>query len=233
MISALAADRGVVDVRTLTGFKWVSRPIVDRPDHRYLFGYEEALGYCVGDRVRDKDGISAALVMAELVAATRAAGRTLWDILDDLAVRYGVHRTGPVTIRFEGGTGLDRRAALMAEAVADPPAELAGVPVVATEDLSEGHRLPPTTGVIWDLADRSRVIIRPSGTEPKLKAYIEVIEPVGAPRPEAEPIGTGDGEEGSDDRHGGSDDQGALVRAGQRASSRLEALRRAVASRLR
>jgi phosphomannomutase len=185
MISALAGAEGVEDVRTLTGFKWIARPIVDRPDRRYLLGYEEALGYCVGDRVRDKDGISAALVMAELVAETLAGGQTLWDRLDALAQRLGVHLTGPVTIRFDGGSsgagaaaaGLARREEVMARAAASPPTELAGIPVTAVENLAEGRRLPKATGVVWDLADRSRVIVRPSGTEPKLKAYVEVIEP--------------------------------------------------------
>lgn len=179
MISALAEAEGVDDVRTLTGFKWVARPIVERPDRRYLLGYEEALGYCVGDRVRDKDGISAALVMSELVAGARGRGETLWDRLDRLAARLGVYLTGPVTFIYAGDDGVGRRSAAMAAAAADPPSELAGVAVTEVEDLSQGLRLPPTDGVVWHLADRSRVIVRPSGTEPKLKAYVEVIEPVG------------------------------------------------------
>jgi phosphomannomutase len=131
--------------------------------------------------VRDKDGISAALVMAELVAETRAGGRTLWDRLDDLANRFGVHLTAPVTLRFDGrgGDGLSRRRAVMERATACPPDELAGTPVAGVDDLSQGTDLPPTTGVVWELADRSRVVVRPSGTEPKLKAYLEVIEDVG------------------------------------------------------
>ncbi|MDH5289830.1 MAG: phospho-sugar mutase, partial [Acidimicrobiia bacterium] len=178
LISALAEAEGVADVRTLTGFKWVARPIVERPERRYLLGYEEALGYCVGDRVRDKDGISAALVMAELVAEVLARGETLWDRLDRLAARLGVYLTGPVTLTFDGDEGLSRRSSAMAAAAADPPTELVGVAVIEVEDLSLGERLPPTPGVVWHLADRSRVIVRPSGTEPKLKAYVEVIEPV-------------------------------------------------------
>jgi phosphomannomutase len=200
MISALAGAEGVEDVRTLTGFKWVARPIVDRPDRRYLLGYEEALGYCVGDRVRDKDGISAALVMAELVAGLLAEGATVWDRLDQLARRLGVHLTGPVTMRFDSGDGLGRRQEAMERAAEAPPARLAGIPLGAVEDLSAGRHLPPTTGVVWDLADRSRVVIRPSGTEPKLKAYVEVIEPAG----------------------------GSVAAATERASARMSALREAV-----
>ncbi|MGF1599003.1 MAG: phospho-sugar mutase [Acidimicrobiales bacterium] len=179
-IEAIAAAAGVVSVRTLTGFKWVARPIVERPDRRYLFGYEEALGYCVGDRVRDKDGISAALVVAELVAAARADGRSPFDLLADLDRRHGPYRTAPVTLRFDGHDGAGRRAAAMEAAAADPPQELAGVPVTSTEDLGRGGDLPPTTGVVWHLADRSRVVVRPSGTEPKLKAYVEVLGPAAA-----------------------------------------------------
>jgi phosphomannomutase len=180
LISALARAEGVAEVRTLTGFKWVARPIVERPECRYLLGYEEALGYCVGSRVRDKDGISAALVMAELVAECLARGESLWDRLDRLALRFGVHLTGPVGFAFRGPEGMAQRNRAMVWATASPPAELAGVPVVATEDLSTGGALPPTDGVVWHLADRSRVVVRPSGTEPKLKAYIEVVEPVAA-----------------------------------------------------
>lgn len=191
LISALARAEGVEDVRTLTGFKWVARPIVDRPRCRYLLGYEEALGYCVGDRVRDKDGISAALVVAELVAGLKAQGQTVWDRLDALALRFGVHATAPVTFTFTDGAGDGdgggtddggSTAAGQADgalAIVDaPPDELAGSPVVATEDLAQGLHLPPTPGAVWHLADGSRVVVRPSGTEPKLKAYIEVIEPV-------------------------------------------------------
>ena len=173
----MAAEAKVTSVRTLTGFKWVARPIVENPEAKYVFGYEEALGYCVGDRVRDKDGISAALVMAELVASAIADGETLWDRLDRLAERHGVYLTGPVTMLFDGADGLARRERVMIDITASPPLRLAGVEIVDQEDLSLGRSLPPTTGLVWHLSDRSRVIIRPSGTEPKLKAYVEVIEP--------------------------------------------------------
>ena len=178
LISAMADAAGVADVRTLTGFKWVARPIVERPDRRFLLGYEEALGYCVGDRVRDKDGISAALVFAELVAGAKRRGESLHDRLDELALRHGLYRTRPVTLVFAGPTGTTDRESVMAAIRAEPPKTLAGVDVIETVDLAEGGDLPPTDGVVWHLDDRSRVIVRPSGTEPKLKAYLEVIEPV-------------------------------------------------------
>ncbi|MFV0523784.1 MAG: phospho-sugar mutase [Acidimicrobiales bacterium] len=179
LITAVAAGYGVASVRTLTGFKWVARPIVDQSDMAYLLGYEEALGYCVGDRVRDKDGISAALVVAEMVARTRAEGRTLWDRLDEVTARHGAYRTRPVVLRFAGPGGTARRAGLMAAAVERPPDRLAGRIVTNLIDLSADEGLlPPTTGVVWELEDGSRVVVRPSGTEPKLKAYLETVDPV-------------------------------------------------------
>lgn len=173
-IDALAEAEGGESVRTLTGFKWVARPIVDRPDADYLFGFEEALGYCIGTGVRDKDGISAALAMAELAASCKASGRSLRDRLDELVEAYGLHATAQVTVAFgdrpEAEQDRIRRAAVAVE-----PTTLAGAAVVAREDLSQGRHLPPTAGVVFDLDGGDRVIIRPSGTEPKVKAYLEVV----------------------------------------------------------
>ncbi len=154
----------------------MARAIVERPDDRYLLGYEEALGYCVGHRVRDKDGISAALVLAELAAECRADGIGLRDRLDQLAVDHGLYATGQVTVRLDD-LEAEERDRIMAGSVVLAPSEVAGIPVVDREDLSEGRHLPPTAGVVLDLADGSRVIVRPSGTEPKIKAYLEVVEP--------------------------------------------------------
>ncbi|MEM9566262.1 MAG: phospho-sugar mutase, partial [Actinomycetota bacterium] len=173
-IDRLAEGGDADSVRTLTGFKWVARPIVDRPGDPYLLGYEEALGYCVGDRVRDKDGISAALVLAELAADCRRKGRTLRDRLDELAVANGLYATAQVTVRLDD-LDADERERLMTAAVGVDPVELAGVAVVGREDLAEGRLLPPTAGIVLDLADGARVIVRPSGTEPKVKAYLEVV----------------------------------------------------------
>ncbi|MEZ5341944.1 MAG: hypothetical protein R2706_10980 [Acidimicrobiales bacterium] len=174
MLAAVAALHGVEAITTLTGFKWVSRPIVDRPDATYVLGYEEALGYCVGSLVRDKDGISAALVAAEMVAELKAQGRTVWDELDRLAAEVGCFETGPVTVRFDQ---IERRSELMANVISAPPTTLAGGSLESLEDLSEGRTLPPTTGALLRFDDQTRIIVRPSGTEPKLKAYIEVFEP--------------------------------------------------------
>ncbi|HLM64905.1 MAG TPA: phospho-sugar mutase [Acidimicrobiales bacterium] len=176
-LSRLAAARGVVSAEVLTGFKWIARAAFDRPDLRFVYGYEEAVGSSVGTLVRDKDGITAALAVADLVAAERARGRTLLDRLDDLARELGVHATRQRSVRVEGIDGLARMRAAVDRLVASPPDRLAGRPVTAVEDLRRGGRLPPTDGVVLR-GDGVRLIVRPSGTEPKLKCYAEAVVPV-------------------------------------------------------
>ncbi len=178
MLGRLAAARGVAYAETLTGFKWLARAALDRPDLRFVYGYEEALGSCVGTLVRDKDGITAALAFAELAAAERHAGRTVRDRLDDLARELGVHATGQRSVRVEGVDGLTRMVAAVDALAAAPPAALAGVAVEQVEDLRRGERLPPTEGIVLRGAG-VRLIVRPSGTEPKLKCYAEAVVPVG------------------------------------------------------
>ncbi|WP_369051945.1 phospho-sugar mutase [Kineococcus terrestris] len=171
LLARIAAAHGATFSPALTGFKWIARvPGLD-------FGYEEAIGYCVApDVVRDKDGISTALVVARLAARARAAGGALADVLDELALAHGVHATAPVTVRVDDLSLIGRA---MARLRAQPPASLAGSPVTGVEDLTAGvDGLPPTDGVRWRTADGTRVVVRPSGTEPKLKAYCEVVEPV-------------------------------------------------------
>jgi phosphomannomutase len=178
-INRIAEANGATSVRTLTGFKWVARPIVEQPEATYLMGYEEALGYCIGDRVRDKDGVSAALVLAELAAECKAEGTGLTGRLDAIIERFGLWATSQVTVSLAEMTD-DEAEACKQQAVTVTPSRLAGIEVIAVENLAEGRHLPPTPGVVIDLADGSRVIIRPSGTEPKIKAYIEVVEPPGS-----------------------------------------------------
>ncbi len=170
-LAAVCRAHGVDHVETLTGFKWISRV----PGLRY--GYEEALGYCVDpSSVRDKDGVSAALLVAELAAGLKAQGRTLLDELDDVARATGVHLSGQHSVRVED---LSLIADAMSRLRAEPPTSLAGSAVERRDDLATGvGGLPPTDGLRWYTADGSRVIVRPSGTEPKLKAYLEVVEPV-------------------------------------------------------
>jgi phosphomannomutase len=137
-----------------------------------VFGYEEALGYSVAPSVaRDKDGISAALAVALLAAELKASGRTLLDRLDELALEHGVFATGQLAVRVQD---LTRISDAMARLRAEPPSRLLGRPVEFT-DLALAD--PPVDGVRL-LGDGVRVIVRPSGTEPKLKAYLETVVPV-------------------------------------------------------
>lgn len=171
LLARIAAAAGLGHRETLTGFKWISRV------PGLVYGYEEALGYCVAPGlVKDKDGISAALLIAEMAAAAKADGETLWDRLDALHVRHGVHLTDQLSVRVADLGLLD---AMMSRLRHDPPASFADSPVETAVDLTEGSDgLPPTEGLLWVTRDATRVIIRPSGTEPKLKCYFEVIRPV-------------------------------------------------------
>jgi phosphomannomutase len=235
LLGKIAAAAGARYAETLTGFKWIVRAGQGIPGRRFLFGYEEALGYAVGDVVRDKDGISAALALLSLAATARAAGQSLRDRWDALEAEHGVHLTAQVTLHAPSP------AAIMGRLRAAPPAALAGQPVTGSEDLAAGSDgadsaagagaagagaagagaagagaagagaagagaagagaagagaaeagpagagaggaararepgLPPADVLIYRLPGAG-VVIRPSGTEPKLKAYLEVVEP--------------------------------------------------------
>jgi len=166
MLQALCAARGVPYGETLTGFKWIVRA-----DEDLAFGYEEALGYCVAPAVvRDKDGITAALLVAELAAGLSGSGKTLADRLDELDAEFGVHHTDQLSVRVDDLAEITRT---MAHVRARPPATLLGTAVREVED-----RLPDAD-VLTFRTGSARVVIRPSGTEPKLKAYLEVVVPVG------------------------------------------------------
>lgn len=174
MLSALARDRGVAYVETLTGFKWIARAALRRPGHRLLFGYEEALGYAVSTAVADKDGMSAALVVAEMVARAKQEGRSLLDRLDELEAHLGVHATSQMSQRVEGNDALEVLAGLMARWRSAPPERLAGKEVTEVRDLATGDgELPPSDLLVLRLDGAGRVVLRPSGTEPKLKVYLE------------------------------------------------------------
>ncbi|MEU0149871.1 phospho-sugar mutase [Streptomyces sp. NPDC006288] len=172
LLGRIAGKAGLGHEETLTGFKWIAR--VDG----LRYGYEEALGYCVDpDGVRDKDGITAALLITELASALKEKGRTLLDLLDDLAVEHGLHATDQLSVRVED---LSVIADAMRRLRENPPTALAGLPVTSAEDLSRGtDALPPTDGLRYHLTG-ARVVVRPSGTEPKLKCYLEVVVPVGS-----------------------------------------------------
>lgn len=171
LLGKMAAAHGQEYRETLTGFKWLGRL------EGLAFAYEEALGYCAApDLVRDKDGVSALLRVAELAAVLRSEGRTLTDQLDEIARVYGLHATDQLSFRV---TDLSAIAGAMSRLRAAPPTTLGGLAVEQVEDLTAGSAdLPPTEGLRYRLADGARVVVRPSGTEPKLKCYLEVVVPV-------------------------------------------------------
>ena len=169
MLDAIAAAHGLASTQTLTGFKWIARV----PGLEY--GYEEALGYCIDPlHVRDKDGISAALLVIEMAAALKEHGRSLTDVLDDLDREHGIHATSQVSVRV---SDLGQITGIMHGLRANPPASIAGIDVLGMDDLERPtDGLPPTDGLRFSLAGGARIIVRPSGTEPKIKCYLEVIE---------------------------------------------------------
>ncbi|MFF7839770.1 phospho-sugar mutase [Streptomyces ossamyceticus] len=184
LLGRIAEKAGLPYEETLTGFKWIAR--VDG----LRYGYEEALGYCVDpEGVRDKDGITAALLITELASQLKEEGRTLLDLLDDIAVEHGLHATDQLSVRVEDLSVIARAMEQLRE---QPPTTLAGLAITKAEDLTRGtDRLPPTDGLRYTL-DGARVIVRPSGTEPKLKCYLEVVVPVAghADLPEAHATAT-------------------------------------------
>jgi phosphomannomutase len=175
MLAAIAADWGAYHVETLTGFKWLARADADVPGSTLIYAYEEAIGHCVDPAaVRDKDGITAAVLACDLVATLRQQGRSVLDALDDLARRFGAHVGAAVS---RAVTDADAAAALMRRLRTSPPTNLAGF-ASTTTDL-----LPGTDALIFTGADShtsARVAVRPSGTEPKVKFYIEVASAVAA-----------------------------------------------------
>jgi len=192
MIAELARAHGAHWEPTLTGFKWICNRAMQLERERglrFVFGFEEALGYSAGTLVRDKDGIASAVLAARLAARLKAERRTLFDLLETLHRRHGLWLSGQVTLRVAAA----EQQRLMARARTAPPPALAGRPLRAALDLLAGTlagepsqrlQLPPSDVLIWELDGGHRIAIRPSGTEPKLKLYLDVRE---AAR-DAEPI---------------------------------------------
>jgi phosphomannomutase len=167
VLAKVAKHYGLEFKATLTGFKWISKI------PNLIFGFEEALGYCIDpEHVADKDGISAALLLSNIARREKANGRTLWDLLDDLGKRYGFYATGQISIRVSDLSIIGKAMQTIRN---NPPATLAGLPAVFTDMNLGSAELMPTDGLRFDLADGRRVIIRPSGTEPKLKCYLEAV----------------------------------------------------------
>ena len=165
LLSRLAAEHGVQFRETFTGFKWIGRTILDNPDLDFVFGYEQALGYLVTTQPMDKDGISAAVMMAEVAALAAADGVTLQDRLDALAARFGRHVVADLSLRLDPVEAAARVAAMRAA----PPSEVAGRAVTGVEWFEEAGLLR-----LW--LDDIRLQVRPSGTEPKVKLYGEAID---------------------------------------------------------
>ena len=178
LLSKVAAATGAWYRETLTGFKWIARAadeidVRGGADVRFVFGYEEALGYMVGQVVRDKDGFGAALAVLSLAAAAKLRGRTLRDAYDDLERAHGVHLTEQLTLRIPD------TAAVMRRIRATPPSTLGGLPVQAVTDYAGPGTGLPRSDVLSYTLPHARVAMRPSGTEPKVKAYLEVVQPAG------------------------------------------------------
>lgn len=171
LLSKLAPARGARYAETLTGFKWLARA-----GDGLVYAYEEAIGHCVDPAaVRDKDGISAAVAAADLVAQVKAAGRTVFDVLDDYAVEFGVHAGDQVSLRLADAA---EAAQVVDRLRQDPPTEIAGEPVTYT-DLLQARGQKRTDALIFE-GESLRLVVRPSGTEPKLKCYLETFQPVSA-----------------------------------------------------
>jgi phosphomannomutase len=179
---------------TLTGFKWIANRALElsqKEGLRFVMGYEEALGYCCGRAVRDKDGLSAALLFTEMAAWLRHGGRTVTGYLEEIYRRFGFYLSALSTITESGPGSAERLKALMDRLRQRPPAELGDGPggrVVETSDLLSGERrradgtverlsYPSSDVLVYRLGDGSRITVRPSGTEPKVKFYFEVKQP--------------------------------------------------------
>lgn len=166
MLGRIAADHGMTCLETFTGFKWIAHTVLSHPELRFVFGYEQALGYLVTDRPLDKDGITAAVMLAEVAAVAAAEGCTLQDRLDALAARHGRHVMVERSVRMDP---VAARAAVDRLRV-DPPEHLDGLAVTSVEWFDEAGLLRLQCG------DRVRLQVRPSGTEPKVKLYAEGID---------------------------------------------------------
>ncbi len=169
LLSKIAAAAGAAYAQTLTGFKWIVRAADLRADVRFCYGYEEALGYAVTSSVRDKDGLSAALAVLAVAATAWDAGQSLQDVYDALEERHGVHVTAQLSVPTQAAVDV------MSRLRAEPPHDLGGEPVIVSTDYTSASDLPSADMLGYNLPG-ARVVIRPSGTEPKIKAYLEVVE---------------------------------------------------------
>ncbi|HVQ32132.1 MAG TPA: phospho-sugar mutase [Vicinamibacteria bacterium] len=187
LLSRMARDRGAVYGETLTGFKWIGDAAIrgEAQGQAFVFGYEEALGYTVGPLVRDKDGIGAALRMAELVRFLKSGGKTLLQRLDELLVAHGMSHQVQWSLTLQGTGGRARIDAVMAALRESPPDRIGESPIIRTLDAERGLELTPegtrpsalprADVLAYYAEDGGRLIVRPSGTEPKIKFYLELV----------------------------------------------------------
>ncbi len=200
-LGRIARERGATPAETLTGFKWIAHrgQALEASGTPFVFGYEEALGYAVGGLTWDKDGISAATAFAALVSDLTAKNQSVLSHLFELRRRYGYHRSQQKSVVLSGPGGQLAREAAMARLRANPPHELAGLAVLSTWDLwrrtkttdgevKSADDLPPSDVLIFELEGGGRASVRPSGTEPKIKLYLEVVEELSSGRARAEEV---------------------------------------------
>ena len=195
LIRAIAEKNGIKMYDCYTGFKWIARQIrLDEGKMQYIGGGEESYGFLAEDFVRDKDAVSACSLLAEICAWAKDQGKTLYDILMDIYVEYGYALNKTVNVVKPGKSGADEIKAMMQGFRANPPKEIAGSPVVCTKDYAaltvtgaDGVAQPldmpePSNVLQWYTEDGTKVSVRPSGTEPKIKFYIEVKGEMGCPK---------------------------------------------------
>jgi phosphomannomutase len=194
MLGVIAKARGFDYEETLTGFKWIANRAIERaneaPPATFVFGYEEALGYSVGELVRDKDGVSAAVVFAELADELAHKGKTVWDALEALYREFGYFFSAQVNVTKKGSLGAKELSAMMDRLRQAPPTAIGGLAVTGSIDMrartqtrhgvTEPFSLPASNVLVFHLEGGSRVIARPSGTEPKVKFYFDICEPFAA-----------------------------------------------------
>jgi phosphomannomutase len=190
LLRRIADGLGAEYAETLTGFKWIANQAIEmeRKGIAFVFGFEEALGYTAGDVVRDKDGISTALLAADLAGFLKTQGKDFLDRLEEIYRQFGLAVSAQKSVVLPGSEGLARMQAITAGLRAHPPEAIAGRPVIARTDIQAGTRwtrdrggeepidLPESDVLIFELEGGSRIIVRPSGTEPKIKYYFEHVE---------------------------------------------------------
>ena len=178
MADVVAEQFGVELRRTLTGFKYIGEQIgrLEREGHpeRFIFGFEESYGYLSGSHVRDKDGVNAVMLICQMVSAYKREGRTLLDVLDELSAVCGCYANGQAVFTFPGEAGMEAMHAILRRLRAQPPAVLGGMQVERILDYAHGLDGLPATDMLELRLSGGKVMVRPSGTEPKLKAYLEV-----------------------------------------------------------